>query len=206
MPPGLASVLSKRRCQICLPGGDVDAEEIVGDARDDGEFTGALRRGDALGDERREQVVHCARRAVQLDLPQQRRLSDVGGREDFLVAHPAGPRLVDTLGQEVGGQAGTACRRDDECNTCHCCAGSPQDLNHDAHHCSETQTRTSRSREKTLSRSAKSMGDRPAGVFSDGRNVFHRSNPLSIGLAGVPSCFAVRNDWTGFRTGVVSCG
>ena len=78
VPPGLASVLSKRRCQICLPGRDVDAEQVVGDAGDDGELARALRGGDALGDERREQVVHRARRALELQLPQELHAPDVG--------------------------------------------------------------------------------------------------------------------------------
>ena len=64
---------------------------------------GPLRGRDALGDERRKQVVHRARRALELHLPQELHAPDVGRGEDLLVAHPARARVVDALGEEVGG-------------------------------------------------------------------------------------------------------
>ena len=78
------------------------------------ELARALRGGDALGDERRKQVVHRARRALELDLPQELHAPDVGLGEDLLVAHPAGAGIVDALGEEVGGAADDARQQQDE--------------------------------------------------------------------------------------------
>ena len=91
-----------------LPGGHVDPEQIVRDAGDDGELARAVRRGDAFGDERREEIVHRARLALELDLPEQLHAADVGRREHFLVAHPAGAAVVHAFGEEVRGLAVTA--------------------------------------------------------------------------------------------------
>jgi hypothetical protein len=65
VPPGFASVLSNGDARSAA-GGDVDPEQIVGDAGDDGELACALRGRHASRDERREQVVHRARRALEL--------------------------------------------------------------------------------------------------------------------------------------------
>ena len=81
---------------------DVDAEQIVGDAGDDRDLSRASRRGHAFGDQRRKKVVHLARLAIELDLPQQRHVLDVGEGEDFLVFHPAGPAGIVAFGQVVG--------------------------------------------------------------------------------------------------------
>ena len=87
---------------------DVDAKQVVGYAGDNSELTRALGCCDALGHERRKQVVHRARLALELQLPQQLHAPDVGRREHFLVAHPAGPRVIHTLCQEVGCATGRA--------------------------------------------------------------------------------------------------
>ena len=108
VPPGFVSVLSKRRCQICPPLRDVYAKQVVGYAGDNRELTRALGCRDALGHERRKQVVHRARLALELQLPQQLHAPDVGRREHFLVAHPAGPRVIHTLCEEVGRATGRA--------------------------------------------------------------------------------------------------
>ena len=82
--------------------GDVDAEQIVGDAGDDRDLPRALGRSHTLGDQRREEVVHLARLAIELDLPQQFHVLDVGEGEDFLVLHPAGTAGIVAFGQVVG--------------------------------------------------------------------------------------------------------
>ena len=96
----------ERAVEVLLPdqlaARDVDAEQIVGDAGDDRDLARASRRRHALGDERREEVVHLARRAVELDLPQQLHVLDVGEGEDLLVLHPAGTARIDAFGQVVG--------------------------------------------------------------------------------------------------------
>jgi hypothetical protein len=56
-----------------------------------------------FGNERREQVVHRAGRALEFQLPQKLHAPDVGRREHLLVAQPAGACAVDAFGQEVGG-------------------------------------------------------------------------------------------------------
>jgi hypothetical protein len=62
----------------------------------------ASRRRHTLGNQRREEVVHLARLAIELDLPQQLHVLDVGQREDFLVFHPARTARVVAFGQVVG--------------------------------------------------------------------------------------------------------
>jgi hypothetical protein len=49
--------------------GDINAKEVVRHASDDGDFANALGCVDALGDERREEIVHFPWRARELDLP-----------------------------------------------------------------------------------------------------------------------------------------
>ena len=133
-----AARIRQRAVEAAMPdltaGGHVDPEQIVRDAGDDGELACALCRRDALRDERREQVVHGAWGALEPQLPQQLRAPNVGGREDRLVAYPAGARAVDALGHEVGGETRTTCRQDDGCEACDSRAGSPQHMNHEAHH------------------------------------------------------------------------
>ena len=85
-----------------LAAGDVDAEQIVGDAGDDRHFTRALRRRDVPHDERVEKVVHLARCALELHLPQQLHLPDVRFGEDFLVLDPSGSSRVHAVGDVVG--------------------------------------------------------------------------------------------------------
>jgi hypothetical protein len=93
-----ATRIRQRAVEAAIPdltaAGHVDPEQIVGDAGDDGELPRPLCSGDPLRDERSEQVVHGARRAVEPQLPQQLRAPDVGGRQDRLVAQPAGARAV----------------------------------------------------------------------------------------------------------------
>ena len=85
-----------------LAAGDIDAEEIVGDAGDNRDLSRASRRRHALGNQRREEVVHLARLAIELDLPQQLHVLDVGQGEDLLVLHPAGTAGIVAFGQVVG--------------------------------------------------------------------------------------------------------
>ena len=61
----------------------------------------ASRRGHALGNQRREEVVHLPRLAIELDLPQQLHVLDVGEGEDLLVLHPAGTARIVAFGQVV---------------------------------------------------------------------------------------------------------
>ena len=80
-----------------LAADDVDTEQIVGHAGNDRHFTRALRRRDILQDERVEKVVHLARRALELHLPQQLHLPDVRFGEDLLVLDPSGSSRVDAM-------------------------------------------------------------------------------------------------------------
>ena len=61
----------------------------------------ASRRGHALGNQRRKEVVHFPRLAIQLDLPQQLHVLDVGEGEDLLVLHPARTARIVAFGQVV---------------------------------------------------------------------------------------------------------
>src|SRR5207248_2997342 len=65
--------------------------------------------------QRREQVVHRARLRVEGDLPQQGRSADVCGREDLLVLHPAGARVVEAFRQKVGREHRRATARQQHC-------------------------------------------------------------------------------------------
>ena len=85
-----------------LAAGDVDAEQIVGDARDDCDLSRPSRRRHTIGNQRREEVVHLPRLAIELDLPQQLHVLDVGRREDFLVFHPARTARIVAFGEVVG--------------------------------------------------------------------------------------------------------
>ncbi len=100
-----------------LTAGDVDGEQIVGDAGDDRDLSRPSRRRHALGNQRRKEVVHLARLAIELDLPQQLHVLDVGEGEDLLVLHPAGTARIVAFGQVVRRHerdAGREHRQEDE--------------------------------------------------------------------------------------------
>ena len=80
---------------------DVDAVEDVGDAGHDRHLAGSLRGQDVAGDEGGEEVVHLARRAVELHLPQELHAPDGVGAEQRLVALPRRALLVVPVGQPV---------------------------------------------------------------------------------------------------------
>ena len=80
---------------------DVDREKVVRHTGDDGNFLGAARRNHAAGDQGREQRVHLPRLVVELHLPQQLHLADVGLCQDGFVLLPGGSLRVAAVGQPV---------------------------------------------------------------------------------------------------------
>ena len=105
--------------------GDVDAEQVVRNAGDDRDLSRASRRGHALRDERRKEVVHLTRLTIELDLPQQLHVLDVGEGEDLLVFHPAGAARIVAFGQVIGRpgsqerEAGCQHRQGNTCSDMH---------------------------------------------------------------------------------------
>ena len=69
--------------------------------------------------------MHLTRLAIELDLPQQLHVLDVGGGEDLLVFHPAGAARVGAFGQVVGRrgsqerEAGCQHRQGNTCSDMH---------------------------------------------------------------------------------------
>src|SRR6185369_1391716 len=100
-----AARIRQRTVEVSMPdllaGSDVDSKEVVGYSGDDGHLARPSRRRHALGHQWRKQVVHRARRALELQLPEKFRAADVRWREDLLAADPTGARVVDSLGQEI---------------------------------------------------------------------------------------------------------
>ncbi len=102
VPPGLASVLSKCRCQICLP----VATSMPNRSSETPATTASSRVPCAVVTRSAMSGANrlCIARGVlsSFTFHSSFMLADVGGREDLLVSHPAGPRVVDALGEEVG--------------------------------------------------------------------------------------------------------
>ena len=97
-----------------LAGLDIDGVKIVRHAGNHCNLARAVVGFDARGDQRREQGVHFSGFVIELDLPQQLRLADVGPSEDRLVPLPCGPLRVAAVGQPIGAPSGDRTEGDED--------------------------------------------------------------------------------------------
>ena len=114
VPPGFPSVLSKRRCQICLPLRDVcekEMSETPVSTASSREPCGVVTRS---ATSEKKQSVHFAWCAFELDLPLELDPVDVRLGEYLLVADPSGARPINALGKDVGRGPDTICQQQEE--------------------------------------------------------------------------------------------
>src|SRR5262249_52046927 len=89
--------------QLSLVG--VNPIDVVRNAGDNHDLFVAARRIDAADNQGGQQVVHLAWLVIELDLPQQLHVLDIGCREDLFVLLPGGPLRVAAVSQPVRGFA-----------------------------------------------------------------------------------------------------
>ena len=93
---------------------DVDRENVVRHPGDDGDFLGTAVGCHAPDDQGREQRVHLPRFVVELHLPKQLHLADVGLFQDGFILLPGGALRIAAIGQPVSSPGRPAAGEDQD--------------------------------------------------------------------------------------------